>query len=147
MRRFNSSIHSFLFVALLIILTGCTAGFQDAPTPGTDALAAEALGNVFTQSNRNGFCDISKAAVRREWGTLSPADQNAYIQANLCLMNAPAHSGAFAPGARSRYDDFVAQHINLTLVIHATGNFLSWHRYFTYLFEQALRDECGYNGW
>lgn len=26
------------------------------------------------------------------------------------------------------------------------GNFLSWHRYFTWSYEQALKAECGYNG-
>jgi tyrosinase len=28
----------------------------------------------------------------------------------------------------------------------AQGNFLSWHRYFTFAYEQALIKECGYNG-
>lgn len=26
------------------------------------------------------------------------------------------------------------------------GNFLSWHRWFVYSYEQALKNECGYNG-
>jgi len=26
------------------------------------------------------------------------------------------------------------------------GNFLSWHRYFTFAYENALRKECGYTG-
>jgi hypothetical protein len=46
----------------------------------------------------------------------------------------------------SLQDDFVATHINQTLTIHYTGNFLSWHRYFTWLYEQALQTECGYTG-
>jgi len=50
------------------------------------------------------------------------------------------------PGARSRFDDFVATHINQTLAIHYTGNFLAWHRYYTWLYEEALRNECGYTG-
>ncbi|KAJ5662243.1 Di-copper centre-containing protein [Penicillium maclennaniae] len=49
-------------------------------------------------------------------------------------------------GAKTRYDDFVATHINQTLEIHFTGTFLAWHRYFIYGFEQALRDECAYAG-
>lgn len=51
------------------------------------------------------------------------------------------------PGAKSRYDDFVAVHINFTLTIHGTGNFLGWHRYFVHAYEQALRNECGYTGY
>jgi tyrosinase len=54
---------------------------------------------------------------------------------------------AAAPGAKTRYDDFVAVHINQTISIHGTANFLSWHRWFVYTFEQALRNECGYKGW
>jgi tyrosinase len=27
------------------------------------------------------------------------------------------------------------------------GNFLSWHRYFTWTWERALREECGYEGY
>ncbi|RYO73105.1 hypothetical protein AA0113_g409 [Alternaria arborescens] len=31
--------------------------------------------------------------------------------------------------------------------IHGTGNFLSWHRYYIWACEQALRNECGYKGY
>ena len=79
--------------------------------------------------------------------TLDHADREAYIDAVKCLMKLPAKSGSFAPGARSRYEDFVAIHINLTLVIHGTANFRTWHRYFTWTYEQALRNECGYKSW
>lgn len=34
-----------------------------------------------------------------------------------------------------------------TLSIHFTGNFLAWHRWFLYEYEQALRNECGYKGY
>jgi tyrosinase len=36
--------------------------------------------------------------------------------------------------------------MNQTLTIHYTGNFLSFHRWFLYLFEKALQTECGYKG-
>lgn len=51
------------------------------------------------------------------------------------------------PGAKFRYDDFVAIHINQTAAIHGTANFLSWHRLFIWVYEQALRNECGYRGY
>lgn len=35
-------------------------------------------------------------------------------------MQKPSISGDLVPGARSRYDDLVATHINQTLTIHAT---------------------------
>jgi tyrosinase len=50
-------------------------------------------------------------------------------------------------GAKTRYDDFVVTHIMLTPWTHGNGNFLSWHRYYMWTFEQALRNECGYEGY
>lgn len=68
------------------------------------------------------------------------------------------------PGVRSRFDDFVAYvlehnmgswhsltslrtHINYTLHTHYSGLFLPWHRHFIWLWENALREECGYPGY
>ncbi|KAK7704392.1 hypothetical protein SLS64_008579 [Diaporthe eres] len=71
----------------------------------------------------------------------------AYINATLCLMSKPALTDPrLAAGAKSRYDDFVAIHINQTQTIHNTANFLTWHRLFTWKYEQALISECGYEG-
>jgi tyrosinase len=52
-----------------------------------------------------------------------------------------------APGAKSRFDDFVVTHIQQTLQIHYSGVFQPWHRWFVYQYEKALRDECGYTGY
>lgn len=79
---------------------------------------------------------------------LSAAARKSYINAVLCLQKKPSvFDPAQVPGAKSRYDDFVAVHINQTLTIHGTGNFLSWHRYYVWTFENALRSECGYTGY
>lgn len=98
-------------------------------------------------------------------GELSSLDRRAYINAVLCLSKklGKTPSQEF-PGVRSRYDDFVAIHINQSLEIHGTAHqpcrdnpdytdterkldkLLSWHRYYVWSYEQALRDECGYNG-
>jgi tyrosinase len=65
-----------------------------------------------------------------------------------CLQTKPSKlDSAIFPGAKTRYDDFVAVHMNRTFDIHATANFLSWHRLYTWAYEQALRTECGYNGY
>jgi tyrosinase len=50
------------------------------------------------------------------------------------------------PGCKNRYDDFVATHIQQSFTIHITGNFLGWHRYYTWAYEQTLKNECGYKG-
>lgn len=70
-----------------------------------------------------------------------------YLEAVKCMFNKPALSDpSWAAGARTRYDDFAAIHINQTLVIHGTGNFLTYHRYLTWAYEKTLREECGYKG-
>jgi tyrosinase len=52
---------------------------------------------------------------------MSAQERKAYISAVQCMFNSPSKSDpATVPGARNRYDDFVAQHINQTLSIHAT---------------------------
>ncbi|KAF2215550.1 hypothetical protein CERZMDRAFT_4869, partial [Cercospora zeae-maydis SCOH1-5] len=91
-------------------------------------------------------CTFETASVRREWDSLTAQEKRAYTDAVRCLMRKPSISGDLAPGARSRYDDFLGTHINHTLSIHGTGNFLSWHRYATWTYEQALRHECSYQG-
>jgi tyrosinase len=80
-------------------------------------------------------------------GDITATEKKAYIAAVQCITKAPSKLSATQyPGAKTRYDDFVVIHIKNTLTIHGTGNFLSWHRYFTYAYENALRVECGYNG-
>jgi tyrosinase len=64
---------------------------------------------------------------------MSSSERKAYIKAVKCMFDSPSQSDpALVPGAKNRYDDFVAQHINQTRTIHGTGNFLSWHRYFVH---------------
>ncbi|KAL1652044.1 hypothetical protein SLS58_000168 [Diplodia intermedia] len=117
----------------------------------TDRLAAQALANLGEYVQANGYfsdsCKLENVAVRREWGTLSAEERKAYISAVQCISTKPSITPSeLCPGCVTRYDDFVATHINQTLTIHGTGNFLSWHRYFTWSYEQALRNECGYTG-
>jgi tyrosinase len=50
------------------------------------------------------------------------------------------------PGAKSRYDDFLTVHINMTQHVHMSAYFLPWHRGFLRLYELALQNECGYSG-
>jgi tyrosinase len=97
-----------------------------------------------------------------------------YVQAVLCLMSLPAKTKSQAPGARTRFDDYVVVHIQKTPIAHnnvcilspymirlqnliARANtlllfqpqafFLPWHRYYIWHYEQALRNECGYTGY
>ncbi|KAJ5141197.1 N-acetyl-6-hydroxytryptophan oxidase ivoB [Penicillium atrosanguineum] len=77
-----------------------------------------------------------------------PKERIGYTNAVLCLQNLPNQvPTAEYPGVRSRFDDFVATHINYTLHTHYSGLFLPWHRRFIWLWERALREECGYQGY
>ncbi|KAL1646456.1 hypothetical protein SLS61_007817 [Didymella pomorum] len=79
---------------------------------------------------------------------MSKVDRKAYIKAVQCLQTKPSKSDpTWAPAAKTRYDDFVAIHVNQTMFIHGNGLFLTWHRYFVWAYEQALRTECGYTGY
>lgn len=103
-----------------------------------DSLSHKGLANLrdFEASHSGKTCTLENAAVRREWyvyprlsknnsnknrGSLSPADRKKYTDAMLCLMSKPPRfSRDKVPGARNRYDDFVAVHINQTMTIHGT---------------------------
>lgn len=118
-------------------------------TPQTDALAAAASQNFIAYqyndpTRASQSCAQQDIVVRREWNNFTQAEQQAYIAANQCMYTLPNKGDA--PGARSRWDDFTATHQRQALVIHNTGMFLAWHRWFLASWENALRTECGYTG-
>jgi hypothetical protein len=42
----------------------------------------------------------------------------------------------------------LTSHLKLPLKAdHVQGNFLGWHRYYMWAYEEALRNECGYKGY
>ncbi|EMD63643.1 hypothetical protein GGP41_005712 [Bipolaris sorokiniana] len=128
------------------------AGSTSAKFMENDHLAAEGMTKLAIHLTKNGIpspgtCTLDKVSVRREWATLSRKERIAFTDAVNCLHKLPARTPAsVAPGAKSRYDDLVVTHIQQSLTIHGTGNFLTWHRYFTWVFEQMIRKECGYKG-
>lgn len=128
-----------LTLSLLSVLVGHAFGdaVSDLQTKGRTALNA--------QLAKSTTCTNPK--VRHEWGDLTANERKSYIAAVQCLIASPSKlSSTQFPGAHNRYEDFVVVHMQQTLSIHGTGNFLSWHRYFTWSYEQALITECGYNG-
>ncbi|KAH8880978.1 tyrosinase [Thozetella sp. PMI_491] len=137
---------------VLLGISGAASGYKAASTVKTDVLAAGALAKLtkyaLEHNQAGNQCTLDTVAIRREWSSLSAAERIAYTNAVKCLMSKPSKfTSEEAPGAKTRYDDFVAVHINQTLTIHGTANFLSWHRYFTWTYEQTLRNECGYKGY
>ncbi|KAH7120911.1 hypothetical protein B0J11DRAFT_438268 [Dendryphion nanum] len=143
---------SIITATAVLVTSATTAPLEQRTILETDSLAALGVLNLGIYVAKNGYpnhkkCGLFNTALRREWSTLLPSEKKDYIAAVQCLSKKPAKTPAgIAAGAKNRYDDFVATHINQTLSIHGTGNFLSWHRYFTWAYEQALRNECGYKG-
>ncbi|KAL1840789.1 hypothetical protein VTJ49DRAFT_7744 [Mycothermus thermophilus] len=94
-----------------------------------------------------GSCNLGNVKLRKEWRYLSKPERKHYIAAVECLQSKPSILPAgLAPGSQSLFDDFVYVHMNQTLQIHFTGNFLIWHRYFIHIYEKKLKEECGYTG-
>ncbi|OJJ47334.1 hypothetical protein ASPZODRAFT_151831 [Penicilliopsis zonata CBS 506.65] len=158
----GSNLFGLGLCALLLPSLAVTESTSTLPTAAATSTAVAAVqlddlashaynqtvANLTAGSNsKRGGCTLETLKVRRDWSTFSKAERKEYINSVLCLQSLPARTPAsLAAGAKTRYDDFVATHINQTLYIHYTGTFLAWHRYFTWQFEQALRDECGFTG-
>lgn len=85
----------------------------------------------------------SNPNVRFEWRSYSDTDRHAFVNAFKCLMNSPA-SGSFPPAA-NRFEDLVRVHQAMTSTIHGNGIFLFWHRYYVWVLEQVMREECGFD--
>ncbi|OJI96766.1 hypothetical protein ASPVEDRAFT_23757 [Aspergillus versicolor CBS 583.65] len=89
-------------------------------------------------------CTPETAIQRKEWSSSSPEERRSYIDAVKCLMDKPSiYPPGTMPASTSYFTDFAASHAGLSLSIHSSGTFLSWHREFVALFESALH-ECSY---
>jgi hypothetical protein len=80
-------------------------------------------------SERNGkyclFFNESCNLLMMTRSNLSKPERKAYTNAVLCLQKLPPKNNAtYAPGAKSRFDDFVITHIEQTLSIHSTVRIL-----------------------
>jgi tyrosinase len=82
-------------------------------------------------------------SVRIEWRNYTTSDRQAFMSAIRCLLTRPP-SGNFPP-ATNRYEDLARLHQLMRLTIHQNHIFLVWHRYYLWVYEQLLRDECGFD--
>ncbi|KEY72418.1 hypothetical protein S7711_01086 [Stachybotrys chartarum IBT 7711] len=144
----STNLTLFFSLAALCLSVAATCNqtdyVQQVQDQAATALLAEEPNAVLI---RNSTCTLENAGVRRNWEALSREEKHDYIRAVNCMFDAPARTDPSLAGTRVRYDDFAAQHINQTLSVHVTGNFLTWHRHYIWSYEQALRNECGYKGY
>ncbi|KAF1830299.1 Di-copper centre-containing protein [Decorospora gaudefroyi] len=129
---------------------------REVEDPTLDEVAKQALTNAYKVldgtlsdgTTRSSECTKDTVAVRQEFGDLTHAQRIDYTDSVLCLLNKPSKLPAgMYPGAKSRYEDFVVVHMNMTPAVHGTANFMHWHRYYIWAYETALRTECGYKGY
>ncbi|GAW20786.1 hypothetical protein ANO14919_102970 [Xylariales sp. No.14919] len=116
---------------------------EEATMPKVEAYMAEKIA-----AGKNNKCTLETAAVRREWSDLSETQRQEYVAAINCLTKLPPKSDKTRfPGALSRYDDFVAYHMTHAMQLHDNMHLFGAHKYYVWLFEEALRNECGYTGY
>ncbi|CZR65684.1 related to tyrosinase [Phialocephala subalpina] len=146
---FNVSTLLAFFLTAVALATPLTRRGAD------DDFAKIALDNVYkvlngtiSDGSNHTTCTKANLAIRKEYGDLTIAEKNDYVRLVKCLMNTTSKLDPKSyPGAKSRYDDFVVVHMNMTPSVHGTANFLHWHRYYIWAYEEALRNECGYKGY
>ncbi|KAF2993820.1 hypothetical protein E8E13_001813 [Curvularia kusanoi] len=127
------------------VLAGLGSIKQDLMAGG--AALNQQLYQAVQQPAQYKTCNAANIQIRQEWSTFSEKEKKAYIGAVKCMAKLPSKTPKeICPGCKNRYDDFVATHIQQSFTIHGTGNFLTWHRYFTWAYEQTLRNECGFKG-
>ncbi|KAH6684269.1 hypothetical protein B0J14DRAFT_664116 [Halenospora varia] len=142
------------WLLLPLVLTKLAFTAPTAVEPDAE-LAAIALDNAYkilngtlADGSTRTTCSKDTLAIRKEFGDMTTAERDDYTSSVKCLMKAPSKLSATSyPGAKTRYDDFVVVHINMTMSVHSTANFLHWHRYYVWAYEVALRTECGYKGY
>ncbi|KAI0530158.1 hypothetical protein GGR58DRAFT_518702 [Xylaria digitata] len=80
--------------------------------------------------------------VRREWRSLKTHEQKEYLSAVKCLYNTSSE----LVGEGSIVDDFTWVHIRAVKTSHDYAAFLPWHRMLLHIYEQKLRQHCGFKG-
>lgn len=77
-------------------------------------------------TRQNSPCQWGTMNIRKEFRDMSKEDRKSFTDAATCLMNTPpqrmrSDQAANYPGVKSRHDEYVATHINMTMHIHATA--------------------------
>jgi tyrosinase len=120
---FPKGIFLFLVLIAAIQRTGLadTASSSVTASIQLDGLAQFALymskKTLVSRSNRG--CTLEKLQI---WRAFSVGERRIYIKAVICLQALPSCTPSYlAPGAKTRYDDLVATHINQTLFYSSHG--------------------------
>ncbi|PBK84708.1 Di-copper centre-containing protein [Armillaria gallica] len=111
-------------------------------------------GNLGARDAEHGGC--RNPSVRKEWRSLTDDEKADWISSIKCLAHLP-HNPNLSPTVKpddippvnetgSYWDDISYMHMDMNFVIHFTGLFLPWHRWYMQSVENALREKCGFSG-
>jgi len=135
----NATVHMGLSTLGLSGLSGGRVSEDDVSRVQSTESSASRVGD----NARTAHCSNPK--VRVEWRNMQPQQRKAFVNAIVCLWDAPPR-GISGGAARNRYEELVWVHQQMVGKVHQSGMFLVWHRYYTHLFGRMLREECGYPG-
>lgn len=92
-------------------------------------------------------CNDGNIRTRVDFADMPPQERKCFTDAIKCIMDQPSSlDQSKYPAAVNRYFDYAVTHVLRTGQVHLSGYFLTWHRYFLHLFEEDLRNTCGYEG-
>lgn len=92
-------------------------------------------------------CTDANIKIRKDFDSMAPAERKAYTTAINCLRSQPSRlDQSVYPAAINRFSDYAVVHVNRTRTVHLDGFFLVWHRMYLHVFEEDLRNTCGYTG-
>lgn len=111
-----------------------------APVPAANTEAPAAVVPSTLNSAAAAAC-AANPQIRWEWRSYSVPDRQKFVAAIKCLVDSPP-SGNFPP-ATNRFEDLARLHQIYMPNVHGNSEFLVWHRYFLWTFEQLLQTECG----
>ncbi|KAK0609443.1 hypothetical protein B0T14DRAFT_441792 [Immersiella caudata] len=108
----------------LVLAAAAFANRAFAAPDAVDELAMASLPKLreWLAKNPQGNCTLENTIRRKEWGDLSNPERRAYIDAVLCLQSKPPLTAHQAPGAKSRFDDYVVVHVQQTNRNHGSSN-------------------------
>jgi tyrosinase len=132
-------LHSKTFLAMLAL----------AAAPSLVATAPQGWGDWSNNSPSGQYapCTEHNMKIRKDFASMPPEERLAYTSAIKCIASKPSQlDQTLYPAATNRYMDYAVTHVNRTRQAHLSGFFLTWHRYFIHLFEEDLRETCGYTG-
>ena len=146
-------LSSLLSIGILAIASTTLAAPYEKRSPLDDLSVASSVEDVpkwFEKHCPGKYpvpCTAATQRVRKDFDAMPQWERKAYTDAIKCMRSLPSRlDQATYPGATNRYLDYAALHIERTRNVHLNGFFLTWHRMFIWLFENDLRESCGYQG-